>query len=100
MKRLATFMLISSVSCSALAGAWVETREAYNTASELHEVILRAGYHFDQGAGVMLSGDTAGVFTKRYSISTPVIPSVICRQLHYACTVQLLLTAPSTHRSL
>lgn len=48
-------MLISSVSCSALAGAWVETREAYNTASELHEVILRAGYHFDQGAGVMLT---------------------------------------------
>ncbi|WP_272888339.1 oligogalacturonate-specific porin KdgM family protein, partial [Cronobacter sakazakii] len=53
MKRIATALLCSSVPCAAFAGAYVETREAYNTASELHEVILRAGYNFDMGAGLM-----------------------------------------------
>ena len=42
------------------AGAYVETREAYNTASELHEVILRAGYNFDMGTGLM--------FTNAYNV--------------------------------
>ncbi len=53
MKRIATALLCSSVPCAAFAGAYAETREAYNTASELHEVILRAGYNFDMGAGLM-----------------------------------------------
>ena len=51
MKRIITVLIVSSVSCPVFAGAYVETREAYNTASELHEVILRAGYNFDMGAG-------------------------------------------------
>ena len=60
MKRIVTALVVSSVSCSAVAGAYVETREAYNTASELHEVILRAGYNFDKGAGLM--------FTNAYNV--------------------------------
>ena len=60
MKRIVTALVVSSVSCSAVAGAYVETREAYNTASELHEVILRAGYNFDNGAGLM--------FTNAYNV--------------------------------
>lgn len=55
MKKIATVLLVSSVSGSAFAGAYVETREAYNTASERHEVILRAGYNFDMGAGLMFT---------------------------------------------
>ena len=42
MKRIITVLIVSSVSCPVFAGAYVEAREAYNTASELHEVILRA----------------------------------------------------------
>ncbi|MCQ4218904.1 porin OmpL [Enterobacter hormaechei] len=60
MKRIITVLIVSSVSCPVFAGAYVETREAYNTASELHEVILRAGYNFDMGAGLM--------FTNAYNV--------------------------------
>ena len=61
MKKLAFAILLSSViSAPALAGAYVETREAWNSASDQHEVILRAGYNFDQGAGLM--------FTNAYNI--------------------------------
>ena len=48
MKRIITVLIVSSVYCPVFAGAYVETREAYNTASEMHEVILRAGYNFDR----------------------------------------------------
>ncbi len=37
------------------AGAWIEGREAFNTASEQHEFVLRGGYNFDGGAGIMLT---------------------------------------------
>ncbi|MGE5915700.1 oligogalacturonate-specific porin KdgM family protein, partial [Klebsiella pneumoniae] len=60
MKRIITVLIVSSVSCPVFAGAYVETREAYNTASEMHEVILRAGYNFDMGAGLM--------FTNAYNV--------------------------------
>ena len=46
MKRIITVLIVSSVSCPVFAGAYVETREAYNTASEMHEVILPAGIEF------------------------------------------------------
>jgi len=55
MKRIIIVLIVSSVSCPVFAGAYVETREAYNTASEMHEVILRAGYNFDMGAGLMFT---------------------------------------------
>ncbi|MFO6300136.1 porin OmpL [Rahnella selenatireducens] len=61
MKIITSAMILSSViSTSAFAGAYVETREAYNTASDLNEVILRAGYNFDMGAGLM--------FTNAYNV--------------------------------
>lgn len=54
MKIKVTLVLLSAlISCQAFAGAYLETREAYNTASEESEVILRAGYNFDMGAGIM-----------------------------------------------
>ena len=51
-----TILLVAALfaSASAQAGrAYLETREAYNTASELNEIILRGGYNFEGGAGVM-----------------------------------------------
>ena len=53
MKKSLTAAMVLLVSGPVFAGAYVETREAYNTASDLHEVILRAGYNFDMGAGIM-----------------------------------------------
>lgn len=35
------------------AGGYIEAREAYNTASDKHELALRAGYGFENGAGIM-----------------------------------------------
>src|SRR5471030_911376 len=37
------------------AGAWIESREAYNTGTEQNEMAFRAGYNFSNGAGVMLT---------------------------------------------
>lgn len=56
-KLIATSILFSS---TVFAGPYIETRDAYNTASEEHELILRAGYNFDQGAGLM--------FTNAYNV--------------------------------
>ncbi|WP_312315455.1 porin OmpL [Atlantibacter sp.] len=53
MKKILTAALILPVASPVLAGAYVETREAYNTASDMHEVILRVGYNADSGAGIM-----------------------------------------------
>ncbi|MFA3778442.1 porin OmpL [Yersinia sp. 1652 StPb PI] len=58
MNKYNSIILITSLVCSASAfagRAYVETRAAYNTASELHEVILRGGYNFDNGSGLMLT---------------------------------------------
>lgn len=61
MKKLTILLTLSSViPVYAFAGAYVETREAYNTASDSNEVILRAGYNFDMGAGLM--------FTNAYNV--------------------------------
>ncbi|PHI29448.1 porin OmpL [Budvicia aquatica] len=61
MKKLTTAIILSSViSAPVFAGAYVETRTAYNTASDLNEVILRGGYNFDMGAGLM--------FTNAYNV--------------------------------
>ncbi len=50
----ATGLLLTSLTCSA-AGGWIESREAYNTASDKHELAFRGGYNFTNGAGVMLT---------------------------------------------
>nr|WP_256098360.1 porin OmpL [Superficieibacter electus] len=50
-----TIMLSSLISTSVFAGAYVENREAYNLASDQQEIMLRAGYNFDMGAGIMLT---------------------------------------------
>ncbi|MDG4869631.1 oligogalacturonate-specific porin KdgM family protein, partial [Guyparkeria sp. 1SP6A2] len=56
MKTLNTIILLSSViSTSVFAGAYVENREAYNLASDQQEIMLRVGYNFDMGAGIMLT---------------------------------------------
>lgn len=56
MKKLKSLILLSSViSTSVFAGAYVENREAYNLASDQGEVMLRVGYNFDMGAGIMLT---------------------------------------------
>ena len=56
MKTLHTLILLSSViSTSVVAGAYVENREAYNLASDQQEIMLRVGYNFDMGAGIMLT---------------------------------------------
>lgn len=61
MKKLTLLITFASViSASVFAAPYVETREAYNTASDLNEVILRAGYNFDMGAGLM--------FTNAYNV--------------------------------
>lgn len=52
--KLALLMTTLVISTGAEAGrAYLETRTAYNTASDLSEVILRGGYHFDGGQGLM-----------------------------------------------
>ena len=43
--------ILYSGMCS--AAGYIEAREAYNTASDKHELALRAGYGFDNGAGLM-----------------------------------------------
>lgn len=56
MKSLNSLILVSSIiSSSAFAGAYVENREAYNLASDQQEIMLRVGYNFDMGAGIMLT---------------------------------------------
>lgn len=56
MKTLNSIILLSSViSTSVFAGAYVENREAYNLASDQQEIMLRVGYNFDMGAGLMLT---------------------------------------------
>ena len=56
MKKINAILLLTSViSTSAFAGAYVENREAYNLASDQMEVMLRVGYNFDMGAGLMLT---------------------------------------------
>lgn len=52
-KISAAIILASFISGTAYAGAYLETREAYNTASEESEIILRGGYNFDNGSGLM-----------------------------------------------
>ncbi|NMP27311.1 porin OmpL [Rahnella sp. SAP-1] len=37
------------------AGPWIEAREAFNSASEQHEFMMRGGYNFINGAGIMLT---------------------------------------------
>lgn len=37
----------------ATAAGYIEAREAYNTASDKHELAVRAGYGFENGAGIM-----------------------------------------------
>ncbi|AJJ64161.1 porin OmpL [Yersinia aldovae] len=56
MNKYNSVVLITSLitSASAFSGRpYLETREAYNTASEQHEIILRGGYNFDNGSGLM-----------------------------------------------
>ena len=54
MKKINAIILLSSLtSASVFAGAYVENREAYNLASDQGEVMLRVGYNFDMGAGIM-----------------------------------------------
>lgn len=56
MKKINAIILLSSLtSASVFAGAYVENREAYNLASDQGEVMLRVGYNFDMGAGIMLT---------------------------------------------
>lgn len=56
MKNINAIILLSSLtSASVFAGAYVENREAYNLASDQGEVMLRVGYNFDMGAGIMLT---------------------------------------------
>ena len=56
MKKINALLLLTSViSTSAFAGAYVENREAYNLASDQMEFMLRVGYNFDMGAGLMLT---------------------------------------------
>ncbi|MFS2221102.1 oligogalacturonate-specific porin KdgM family protein [Pantoea sp. B65] len=45
------FYSVSSFS----AGPWIELREAFNTASEQHELVVRGAYNFANGAGIMLT---------------------------------------------
>jgi hypothetical protein len=47
-------LLINSLNALA-EGPWVESREAYNTASKQNELALRGGYYFSNGAGVMIT---------------------------------------------
>lgn len=57
MKKLNTIILLSSIiSTSSFAGrAYFENREAYNLASDQQEFMLRIGYNFDMGAGIMMT---------------------------------------------
>ncbi len=60
MKRIITVLIVSSVSCPVFA-AYVETRRnATIRPLSCTEVILRAGYNFDMGAGLM--------FTNAYNV--------------------------------
>jgi predicted porin len=47
------FFILTST--QALAGPFLEGREGYNLATDQQEILLRVGYNFDVGAGVMLS---------------------------------------------
>lgn len=61
------FFLVSLTYCVSLAAysaGYVETREAYNTASDKHEFALRGGYNFLNGAGIMY---TNAYNTNRYN---------------------------------
>ncbi|MBE8116498.1 oligogalacturonate-specific porin KdgM family protein, partial [Escherichia coli] len=56
MKKINAIILLSSrTSAAGFAGACGENREAYNLASDQGEVMLRVGYNFDMGAGIMLT---------------------------------------------
>lgn len=46
-------LLASCLSATASAAGYIEAREGYNTASDKHELALRAGYGFENGAGIM-----------------------------------------------
>ncbi|MGT4069088.1 UNVERIFIED_CONTAM: porin OmpL [Aeromonas hydrophila] len=48
--------LISLLCCNiAHAGSYFETREAFNFATDQHELLLRLGYNWESGAGLMVS---------------------------------------------
>ncbi|EAM8615700.1 porin OmpL [Salmonella enterica] len=53
--RLIAFLFVFITSSTAVAGSFVEVRNAYNTVSETNELILRAGHIFDMGAGMMFT---------------------------------------------
>lgn len=57
MKKYTLPFLITTLGCSffAEAGPYVEAREAFNSASEHNEVVLRGGYNFTNGAGIMFT---------------------------------------------
>ena len=74
MKKINAIILLSSLtSASVFAGAYVENREAYNLASDQGEVMLRVGYNFDMGAGIMLTNTyTFPANSSRTGVNTPV----------------------------
>lgn len=47
------FFMLFSISPVYAAGGYIEIREAWNSASEEHQLKLGAGYNFDNGAGVI-----------------------------------------------
>ncbi|TKI04319.1 oligogalacturonate-specific porin KdgM family protein [Martelella alba] len=51
-----TLLGLVCVSLNSLAaGPWIEGREAYNTGTRQHEFMMRGGYGFANGAGIMLT---------------------------------------------
>lgn len=55
--RTSKKICLISLLCSnmAVAGSYFETREAFNFATDQHELLLRLGYNWESGAGIMAS---------------------------------------------